>query len=674
MNTNYPHLFSPITIGGVTFKNRIWSAPAGTHLLAGLEEYPNEAVIAYYANKAKGGSANITFSAQNMDILRPQDDVHAHENIFPQKNHRMWRQLTDAVHYYGAKISLELLAFEYHGYDDNGNLVSYTVNGHGKKYPKLTRPVMERIAETYADAAEAAIDCGFDMILIHGGHGLVLSQILSPKFNTRKDEFGGSLENRAKFPIMILDAIRRRVGRRLLIEYRVSGSELTDGGFTPEDCVEFLKLIQDRIDIAHISCGSFYSETEHIMHPNNFLPAGCNAYLARAVKASGEIHIPVLTLGAFQQPELMEETIATGGADLVAMARGTIADAFVPDKALHGKADEIIPCIRCFHCLDYGRNTAFACSVNPTVGREYRLGLLEEKPEGRKKVIIIGGGPAGMEAAIVAARRGHDVTLLEKEGHLGGKLVFSRQAEFKNDLHKFLDYQIHMVEKLGVQVRLNTQATPALVETMKPDAVLAAVGADPVIPPIPGVDGKNVITAEQCYALGLQGQVPGNRIAILGGGLVGCETALYLSMYLHKQVTLIEMTGAIAQEEYSIPRQALVEHMNEYVTYYCGVKCTAITQEGMEVADSYGNHALLEADTVVLAAGMRARAQEAEQFRGLSLFFESIGDCVVAKNVRGATRSGYDAASIIKQTGKTLKASAPFSIRPPDYPGPQTAY
>jgi 2,4-dienoyl-CoA reductase-like NADH-dependent reductase (Old Yellow Enzyme family)/NADPH-dependent 2,4-dienoyl-CoA reductase/sulfur reductase-like enzyme len=647
LETLYPNLFSPITIGGVTFKNRIWSAPAGTHLLAGLEEYPNEAVIAYYANKAKGGSANITFSAQNMDIYKPQDDVHAHENIFPQKNHRMWRQLTDAVHYYGAKISLELLAFEYHGYEEDGRLVSYTVNGHGKKYPKLTQPVMEKIAETYADAAEAALDCGFDMILIHGGHGLVLSQMLSPKFNTRKDEFGGSLENRAKFPIMILDAIRQRVGRKLLIEYRISGSELTDGGFTTDDCVAFLKLIQDKIDIAHISCGSFYSETEHIMHPNNFLPAGCNAYLARAVKESGEIHIPVLTLGAFQHPDLMEETIKTGGADLVAMARGTISDAFVPDKALHGKADEIIPCIRCFHCLDYGRNTAFACSVNPTVGREYRLKLLEDKPQGRKKVVVIGGGPAGMEAAMVAARRGHHVTLLEQDDHLGGKLIFSRQAAFKKDLEKFLDYQIHMVEKLGVQVQLNTHATPELVAEMAPDAVLAAVGADPVVPNIPGVDGGNVITAEQCYHLGRTGGDLGQHIAILGGGLVGCETALYLAMYLHKQVTLIEMTGAIAQEEYSIPRQALVEHMNQYVTYYCGARCTAITPEGMEVADSYGNRALIPADTVVLAAGMRARSQQAEQFRGLSLFFEPIGDCVVAKNVRGATRSGYDAASRI---------------------------
>ena len=282
---------------------------------------------------------------------------------------------------------------------------------------------------------------------------------------------------------------------------------------------------------------------------------------------------------------------------------------------------------------------------NPTVGREYRLKLLEEKPTERKKVVIVGGGPAGMEAAIVAAQRGHDVTLLEKADHLGGKLVFSRQTEFKKDLMKFMDYQIHMVDKLGVQVRLNTEATPELVTSMEPDAVLAAVGADPIVPPIPGVDGKNVITAEQCYEKGLKGEDMGDHIAVLGGGLVGCETALYLSMYLGKRVTLIEMTRAIAQEEYSIPRQALVEHMDEYVTYYCGVRCTGITQQGMEVADSFGNTALIEADTVVLAAGMRARSQQAEQFRGLSLFFEPIGDCVVAKNVRGATRSGYDAAS-----------------------------
>ena len=649
MNTPYPHLFSPITIGGVTFKNRIWSAPAGTHLLWGLEEYPNEAVIAYYAAKARGGSACLTFSAQNMDIHNPPDGVHASENIFPRKNHRMWRQLTDAVHYYGAKISLELLAFEYHREDENGNLVSYTVNGHGPGYPMLTRPVMEAIAKEYADAAEAALSCGFDMLLIHGGHGLVLSQMLSPKFNTRRDEFGGSLENRAKFPMMILDAIRDRVGRKLLIEYRISGSELTEGGFTEADCVDYLEMIQDKIDIAHISCGSFYSDTEHIMHPTGFLPAGCNAYLARAVKESGRIHIPVLTLGAFQQPDLMEQTLASGGADLIAMARGTIADRDVPEKARSGRADEIIPCIRCFHCLDYGRNTAFACSVNPTTGREYRLRLLEEPPTGARTVAIVGGGPAGMQAAITARQRGHRVVLFEKEPVLGGRLVFARQASFKEDLRKFLDYQIHMVEKLGVEVRLNTEATPEMIAALHPDAVLSALGADPVIPGIPGVEGQNVLTATEVYDLAREGRAEdiGRRVLVIGGGLVGCETALFLAEALHREVSLIEMTRYIAAEDYSIPRHALLERLGAAVRCYAGVRCLAMEEGGAVVSDSYGNRGLLEADTIVLAAGMRARKAAAARFRDTAPFFEAIGDCLIAKNVRNATRTAYDAVSRI---------------------------
>ena len=208
MKTKYPHMFSPITIGGVTFKNRIWSAPAGAHLLYGKEGYPNDHVVAYYANKARGGSANITVSAQNMDIYQEYDNVHAHENIFDSENHRFWNHLTDAIHFYGAKASLELLGFSYHGRNYKGELVSYSVNGEAGTQI-LDRAAMESIASIYADAAENALKCGFDMILIHGGHGLILSQMLSPKFNTRTDEFGGSLENRAKFPIMILDAIRQ---------------------------------------------------------------------------------------------------------------------------------------------------------------------------------------------------------------------------------------------------------------------------------------------------------------------------------------------------------------------------------------------------------------------------------------------------------------------------------
>lgn len=654
MNNNYKHMLSPIKIGHVTFRNRIWSAPAGAHLLAGREEYPNDHVIAYYANKARGGSANITYSAQNMDIHKPYDAVHANENIFKPENHRFWCQLTDAVHFYGAKISLELLGFSYHGYDHAGNLVAYTVNEPAAEFlgqarlQMLDTRAMREIAKTYADAAEAALKCGFDMILIHGGHGLILSQILSPKFNTRTDEYGGSLENRAKFPIMILDAIRRRVGRKLLIEYRISGSELAgDDGFTTGDCIEYLKMIQDRIDIAHISCGSFFSGTDDIMHPSNFLEAGCNSYLAATIKASPDIKLPILTLGAFQDPAIIEQALADGKADIVAMARGTIADAALVTKARDGLEDEIIPCIRCLHCLDYSRARTFACAVNPTIGRELRLESLTIPAGEKKRVVVIGGGPSGMQAAVVARQRGHEVILLERAGELGGKLVFSRQVPFKFDLRRFMDYLIGMVKKRGVDVRLGVEATPEYVQALNPDAVIAAVGADAAKPPIPGIGGKNVMIAEECYRRAKAGKHIGEKIVVLGGGDVGCETALYLKMELGKDVSLVEMMSELAPEQFHIPRDALIKRMDEHVAYHLNARCTGISETGVTYTDKDGAEHNIEADAVVLALGMKPRNDEAEAFRLTAETFYATGDCVEAKNVRTATRSAFDAASTI---------------------------
>ena len=643
MKMQYPHMFSPITIGGVTFKNRIWSAPAGAHLLYGKEGYPNDHVVAYYANKARGGSANITVSAQNMDIYQEYDNVHAHENIFDSENHRFWNHLTDAIHFYGAKASLELLGFSYHGRNYKGELVSYSVNGE-EGTQILDKAAMESIASIYADAAENALKCGFDMILIHGGHGLILSQMLSPKFNTRTDEFGGCLANRAKFPIMILDAIRARVGKKLLIEYRISGSELGgDDCFTPDDCVAFLEMVQDKIDIAHISAGSFFTDTEHIMHPNNFLLPGHNTYLAEYVKKSGKIHIPILTLGAYQQPKDIEAALAAGKADIVAMARGTIADAALVNKSRKGKEDEIIPCIKCFHCLDYRRAATFGCSVNPTVGREARLPVLVPPKEETKKVVIIGGGPAGMEAAVTAKQRGHEVILLEKNSVLGGKLNFSRQVPFKRDLCKFMDYLIHMVEKTGVDVRLNTEATVELVESLEPDVVIAAVGAKALVPPIPGVDGANVITAEEAYRKVKAGEDIGQKIAVLGGGDVGCETAVYLAQEAGKTVSLVEMTDTLAAASCAIPRTAITKEIETCVDAHTGSRCTGITKDGITYVDAEGEHSI-QADTVVLSAGMVPQKAQAEAFRMIAGEFFPIGDCVKANNVRTAVRTGYDSA------------------------------
>ena len=635
-------MFSPITINGITFKNRVWTAPAGAHLLYGTENWPNDHVIAYYANKAKGGAAVITVSANNMDLYQPYDKAHAHENILNPEGHRFWHQLTDAVHFYGAKVSLELLGFSYHGYNYKGELVSYSVNGGNGTEP-LTKDVMHEIAGLYADAAENALKCGFDMILIHGGHGLILSQILSPLYNTRTDEFGGSLENRAKFPVMVIDAIRERVGHQLLIEYRISGSELAEGGFDTDDCIAFLKMIQDKIDIAHISAGSFFSDTEHIMHPNNFLPAGVNTYLAEKIRKSGEIHIPVLTLGGYQNPADIEAALAEGKADIVAMARGAIADCDLVTKARTDKEDEIIPCIRCFHCLDYRRAGTFGCSVNPSVGRELRLKFLVPPVQQKKRIVIIGGGPAGMEAAVTARKRGHEVILLEKSSELGGKLVFSRQVPFKKDLCRFMNYLIHMTEKSGAEIRLNTEASGELVSSLHPDVVIAATGAKALIPDLPGVNNVNVITAEEAYRKAETGEFSGRKIAVVGGGDVGSETACYLAQQCGAKVAVFEMTDRLAAASCTIPRTALTKELEKCAEIHLNTVCTEITETGLCYRDETGDHTI-QADTIILAAGMVPLKEEAEQFRLTAEEFFTAGDCIKAGNVRTAVRTGFDSA------------------------------
>jgi len=616
----------------------------------------------YYADKARGGSANITVSAQNMGVNAPEDPGHANLNIFHESNHRFWRQLTDSIHLYGAKASLELLSFTYHGYDHNGTLVSYAVNDdeqdeNGNLRPQLNWTVMEQIADAYADAAEAALVCGFDMTLIHGGHGLILSKFLSPMFNTRTDEFGGTMENRIRFPMMVLDAIRERVGRKLLIEYRISGSELVgEEGFTVEDCIEVLKLMQDKIDIAHISNGTFitdggHPETGHIMHPTVFIEPGCNAYLAEAIKKSGQIHIPVLTLGGFQEPQLIEETLAAGKADIVSMARGTIADAYLVNKARDGLVDEIIPRIKCFHCLDINvPGATFGCSANPAVVREGRLGGLISPVANVKTVLVIGGGPAGMQAAITARQRGHNVIIIEAADRLGGRLTFSRQVPFKRDVLRFMEYQIHMVGKLGVDIRLNTEAMPDMVAGMEADVIIVAVGANSMIPPISGIQGRNVIKPETCYALAEANQLP-EKIAVIGGGLIGCETALYLAAVLGKQVTFVEKLEKVAAAEDHWPlymtRNAMMEEIEKHVTVRTGVTCTNVTDAGLTVIDKDGRDYTIEAETVVLSAGMLPRSELAESFWGTAPEIKLVGDCIEAKNINAATRSGFDSAITI---------------------------
>ncbi len=653
MNKKFPTMFSPITIGkgNVVFKNRIWTAPTGVHLLAAGEPYPNDAIIAHYREKARGGAACITFSAQNMNLLgfEHPDPIHSDPNIFETRYLNYWYRLTSAVHFFDAKISIELLCFFREDRDENGNEYFWSVSGEtdeetGEELPAMPLWAMQKMANDYAEAAKLAVKVGFDMIMLHFGHGTFLGQFLSPWSNQRTDEFGGSPENRARFPMMIIDAIREAIGPKVPIEVRVSGDELVPQGGHVEDCVDFLRRVEDKIDIAHVSCGTVMEDiTQTRMHPVEFYQPGCNVEFAEAVKKSG-IKIPVLTLGAFQRPELIEQTLASGKADLVAMARGTIADADCVNKARDGKEDEIIPCLKCFFCLSYDMEMEFGCAANPKVGREYILDQFIPAATTPKRVGIIGGGPAGMAGAIYAAKRGHDVTIYEKADELGGKIVFARHCSFKYALNDTLEYDKHMVEKLGVKVKLGVEATPEMIAKENYDVVFAAVGSDPVIIPIPGHDLPCVTTAEPCF--GHTDKV-GKRVVVIGGGEVGCETALYLAES-GKDVTVIEMLPELAMASAYAPQLALMDRVPKACTVHTSCAVTQIVQDesGTHVGyrDACGEEKFVDCDTVVFSAGMRSRTALAESFRDCAPIFFKLGDCFQAKNVRICNRTAFDAA------------------------------
>jgi 2,4-dienoyl-CoA reductase-like NADH-dependent reductase (Old Yellow Enzyme family)/thioredoxin reductase len=642
MENNYPHLFSPIRIGNVTFRNRIFATPITT--LSDLQSQ-----IAFFEAKARGGAAQVSLAETPVTskyLLEPIGTTFILDG--DEADLIRLGEYVMAIQAYGAVPSVQL---NHHGQQARPERncgrnpigpMGY-VREDGVRVIAMDEDMIEEAIESFAKAAAFCKLAGFEMCMLHGAHGWLIAQFLSSYNNKRTDRWGGSLENRARFAREIIKRVRQRCGRDFLIEYRISGDELIEGGMEIQEVIEFVKMIEDDIDIIHVSAGIHDNHfTIKRMFPViSFAKPGCNVYLAEEMKK--HVLIPVMTVGGINTPEHAEQILAEGKADIIGMGRQLLCDPDLPNKARKGLRDEIIPCMRCNSCIAPllpGGNFHFSCAANPRIGRDRMLQRIQP-PKGSRKVVVVGGGPGGMMAAITAAERGHDVTLLEKSDSLGGLLRTMDREPAKWEIKRYKDFLAARVSRTIPDVRLNTEATPDMVKALKPDVVIAAVGSISIVPNIRGLDKQKALTATDVY---YGPERIGKSVVIVGGGLLGCEVALFLAER-DRRVTIVEMLDKLGDQSYLHYNTPLIEAIGNSpnIAYMLETRCVEVTVEGILVEKS-GTVQKVVADSVVFAVGQAPEVETVDKLRDCAVEFYSIGDCVKPQRIAEATRTGFFSA------------------------------
>lgn len=661
----YPHVFEPITIRGKTYRNRLIAAPTMfAHSIFAVPEM-REGVYRMVEARAEGGFACVSTGEL------PVNDQEGTADFLncPLDYTRYEGETFEAIRTYASRIqrhgALAYLEFCHEGARAHTHPPyvpwgpeSY-VRDDGVAVQAMDETMMEKVCSDFYRIARFARACGFDGVLVHGGHGFNMQQFISPLTNHRTDAYGGSMKNRARFPIMLLDAVRAGIGENMVLELRFSAEDGVPGGMTIRDTVEFCRCIDGKADIIHISNGLKWAGNGTHTFTSFLDPHGYNVEFASQVKAAVR-RSKVAVVGGFNSPELCEQVLAQGKADFIELGRQCFADPEFPNKANSGRADQIRRCVRCFQCYPgfcehktdiplHERGLApeqikklcspasmGRCAINPKAGFQARPELMPQ-PRASRRILIAGGGPGGLQAAITCRERGHQVVLAEKSSALGGTMNFTDFDRDKLDLRQFKNLLIREVQSSGVDIRLNTTVSQELLEELHPDIILIAVGGHPAVPNIPGIE--HAIGAQDIY--GHLNQV-GQTVVLVGGGLVGCEVGLYLAGE-GRDVTVVELQSRMAPEISGFYRNALLNEMDARgIQQILSAKCLSFTPDGVHI-EVDGEDRWIPADTAVYALGIQPNSDTVATIQSVAgdIPVRTFGDCAHVAKMGEAIRSGY---------------------------------
>jgi len=634
-------LFSPLNIGSMELENRIVMPPMTT-VLGGADGEVTDRFIDFYAARARGGAALIT--AEAVDVHPYTHNLSLGDRgftaIYDDRFIPGLRRLTDAIHVAGAKASVQLhhsgsamLMLDPSKPPVAPSAVAYP----GGQVPRpLSVEEIEELVQAFGAGARRAREAGFDAVDVHGGHGYLIAEFMSAYFNRRTDGYGGDVSNRLRFPVEVLTEVRKNVGNDFPIIFRFSADERVPGGRGVEESAAIAPLLVEAgADCLSVTTGMHFTLFYTVAGMG--MPMGLNVESAAAIKRA--VDVPVMVAGRLNDPLLAEAVLAEGKADLIAVGRGLIADPELPSKLAAGRREDIRWCIACNQgCIGaLASGASFSCMVNPEVGRASEASP-KHSPRPRR-VLVAGGGPAGMEAARVAALRGHRVTLYERDDQLGGQLRLACVPPRKQEICAYLGFMERQLSQLGVDVVLGQALAAAGVRQADPEVLIVATGSRPLVPEIPGIDADNVVTAHEV----LSGKaVTGQRVLVAGGGRVGCETAEFLD-HSGKRVVLVEMRSELAADVIPVPRESLLRALGRTrIEVRTSTRVVEISAEGVAVEGGAGRDTLGDVDTVVLALGVTPVDELAAAVREQIAEVHVIGDASRTSNALDAIAAGAD--------------------------------